>query len=71
VALHLQDDLVRYAPAKGISYEEAKKVLKDRAERMYREEKVEKSKAYETILTHRLLWKEAKLPDPSEVKKVP
>jgi hypothetical protein len=71
VALHLRDDLVRYAQAKGISYEEAKKVLKDRAERMSREEKMEKSKTYETILTHRLLWKESKLPDPFAVPPAP
>jgi hypothetical protein len=65
VASHLRIDLDRYAEAKEMSYEEAKAYLVKRAERMSREDKVDMPKAYQTILTHRLLWKEAGLPDPS------
>ena len=68
VAMHLHGDLERYAQAKGMSFEAAKAYLVDRAGRMAGEDGVDKPKAYETILTHRLLWKEAKLPDPSLVR---
>jgi hypothetical protein len=71
VAVHLRGDLDRYADAKGMSYGEAKAYLVQRAERMAREDKVDKPKAYDTILTHRLLWKEAGLPDPSAYRPHP
>jgi hypothetical protein len=68
VAMHLRGDLDRYARAKGMSFDAAKTYLVARAERMTREDGVDKPKAYQAILTRRLLWKEAGLPDPSAVR---
>lgn len=71
IALHLREDVADFAKAKGITFDRAKELFKDRAERMSRDNKIEMAKAYEAVLTKRIMWREANLPDPTDYRYAP
>jgi hypothetical protein len=71
IALHLNGDIEDFSKAKKLSREAVIKLLKDKAEVLAKNEKITKEKTYETILRRRLLWKDAGLPDPHNIKNRP